>query len=115
MIRSVEELDKLVREVMKGNAEGTVKHANQQAKPIAASAMIRFSANQVRLMGEAFVPLFLAGGGIAHVEKALNGKGEPFYTLRYCRHGINISVTDKDLTTAKALFIKATNQIRGEL
>ncbi len=110
MIRSAEELDKLVREAMK-NTEGNTFPINSKVKRVAASAMIQFTADEIEQMEDSFKVLFCAEGGIARISKYQVGKRKPTYEIRYCRHGINISVTDKCLKTAKALFIQETQQL----
>lgn len=111
MIRSAIELDKLVRKAMKENAEGNNLPHNSQAKHVAASAFIQFSADEIEQMGDLFKDLFRAEDGVTRILKHRTGKRKPTYEIRYCRHGINISVKDKDLKTAKALFIKETQKL----
>lgn len=113
MIRFAEELDKLVYEAGKENVKRNNVLLRTKAKRVAISAAIQFSSDEIEQMGDLFKELFLAGGGVAHILKYQKGKRKPVYEIRYRRHGVNITVVDKDLRTAKELFIKETN--RGDL
>lgn len=74
--------------------------------------MIQFTVDEIEQMGDAFKAIFCADGDVAHISKYQVDNPNPTYEIRYCRHGINISVTDKDLKTAKALFIKETQKLK---
>lgn len=54
----------------------------------------------------------ISGGKVAHVRKKENGS----YEIRYRRDGINISVSSKDIGTAKEKFIKKFTEVttRGQ-
>lgn len=87
----------------------------RQPKYPNASALIKFTAEEINQMSDPFKNLFACYGSVARVLKYLKGKRKVIYEIRYCRHGFNISVTHKDLRTAKALFIKEAVRVCAEL
>lgn len=109
MIRLAEEFDKLVREVMK-NTEGKTSSLNSKVKRVASSALILFSADEIKQMAQPFRSEIKRTGNCAHITKSVNESGYQ-YEIRYRRNGYNITVTHTDLKTAKALFIKETQKL----
>ncbi|HIU61103.1 MAG TPA: hypothetical protein IAB69_00435 [Candidatus Coproplasma excrementigallinarum] len=59
-------------------------------------------------MSKTFKKEFIAGGCVAHIIKRPSGKSGFYYEIRYRRNGYNITVSNKDLKTAKEMFTKAT-------
>ena len=104
MNRIIENFNNLMREALKKSSR-----INPKSKQI--TAMLRFSAYELEQMEDSFKELFCADGGVAYISKYQVGKRKPTYEIRYYRHGINLSVTDKDLKTAKALFIQETHKL----
>ena len=65
------------------------------------SATIKFSKEEVAKMSKSFKKEFIAAGLVAHIIKRPSGKSGFYYEIRYRRNGYNISVSNKDLATAK--------------
>ena len=73
------------------------------------SATVKFTEEEIDMMSKTFKKEFIANGLAAHVIRRPSGKnGGVYYEIRYRRNGYNISVANKDLKVAKALFVKAT-------
>lgn len=93
-----EQVNELI-EKAKETAELAVKE--QKSK-----GFIKFTNRELRRMAEPFRSEFKAKGGTVCVEKTIVND-EPLYKIYYHRNGNDITVSDKDLKTAKKLFIKA--------
>lgn len=74
----------------------------------ALSAAIKFTKEEIRGMSKSFKKEFIANGCVAHVTKRPSGKDGVYYEIRYRRNGYNITVSNKDLSKAKQLFIERT-------
>ena len=70
------------------------------------SSKIIFSQKEINLMPKTFKKEFRANGCTAHVRRRKTSKNCYLYDIRYRRNGYNILVTNKDLETAKRLFIE---------
>ena len=78
------------------------------------SATIKFSKEEVARMSKSFKKEFIAAGLVAHIIKRPSGKSGFYYEIRYRRNGYNISVSNKDLATAKKLFIERTHNLESK-
>ena len=67
---------------------------------------LSFAQKEIDKMPKTFKKEFRADGCAARVRKRLCGKNCYTYTIRYRKNGYNIEVTNKDLETAKQLFIE---------
>ena len=67
---------------------------------------LSFTRKEIDKMPKTFKKEFRADGCSARVRKRLCGKNCYTYTIRYRKNGYNIEVTNKDLETAKQLFIE---------
>ena len=72
----------------------------------AVSSLLHFTQKEITLMPKSFRKEFRADGCTAHVRKRKCGKNSYTYDIRYKKNGYNISVTNKNLETAKKLFIE---------
>ena len=63
------------------------------------------------MMSKTFKKEFIANGLAARVIQRPSGKNGHYYEIRYRRNGYNITVSNKDLKVAKALFVKATRHL----
>lgn len=77
----------------------------------ALSADIKFTKKEVDSMSKTFKKEFIANGCVAHIIKRQSGKNGFYYEIRYRRNGYNITVSNKDLSIAKALFIDKTHRL----
>lgn len=75
------------------------------------SAKIKFTKKEVESMSKTFKREFIANGMAAHIIERPSGKRGVVYEIRYRRNGYNITVSNKHLKTAKALFIEATHNL----
>ena len=82
-----------------------------QRKEKTLSATIKFSKEEGAKMSKTFKKEFIAAGLVAHIIKRPSGKNGFYYEIRYRRNGFNISVSNKDLATAKKLFIERTHNL----
>lgn len=77
------------------------------------SATIKFTKQEVEQMSKTFKKEFIANGCVSHIIIRPSGKLGKIYEIRYRRNGYNISVSNADLSTAKALFIVATKNLQS--
>lgn len=70
------------------------------------SFVLKFTDKEINLMPKTFKKEFRADGCTAHVRKRKVGKKAFSYEIRYRRNGYNITITNKNLDTAKRLFIE---------
>ena len=70
------------------------------------SSKLIFTQKEINLMPKTFKKEFRADGCTAHVRKRKCGKNSYTYDIRYRRNGYNIIITNKNLETAKQLFIE---------
>lgn len=75
------------------------------------SAKIKFTKKEIESMSKTFKREFIANGMAAHIIERPSGKHGSFYEIRYRRNGYDIAVSKKELKTAKALFIEATQNL----
>lgn len=81
------------------------------SKRQALSATIKFTDEEIKGMSKTFKKEFIANGCVAHIIKRPSGKSGFFYEIRYRRNGYNISVSNKNLKTAKRMFAEATTKL----
>ena len=70
------------------------------------SSKIMFSQKEINLMPKTFKKEFRTNGCTAHVRKRKCGKNSYTYDIRYNKNGYSICATNKNLETAKQLFIE---------
>ncbi len=75
------------------------------------SAKIKFTKKEIESMSKTFKREFIANGMAAHIIERPSGKCGVFYEIRYRRNGYDIAVSNKELKTAKAMFIEATQNL----
>lgn len=75
------------------------------------SAKIKFTKKEIESMSKTFKREFIANGMAAHIIERPSGKRGVFYEIRYRRNGYDIAVSNKELKTAKAMFIEATQNL----
>ena len=75
------------------------------------SAKIKFTKKEIDSMSKTFKREFIANGMAAHIIERPSGKHGSFYEIRYRRNGYDIAVSNKELKTAKAMFIEATQNL----
>ncbi len=75
------------------------------------SAKIKFTKKEIDSMSKTFKREFIANGMAAHIIERPSGKRGSFYEIRYRRNGYDIAVSNKELKTAKAMFIEATQNL----
>ena len=75
------------------------------------SAKIKFTKKEIESMSKTFKREFIANGMTAHIIERPSGKRGSFYEIRYRRNGYDIAVSNKELNTARAMFIEATQNL----
>lgn len=75
------------------------------------STTIKFTKKEIDNMSKTFKKEFIAHGMVARIIKRPSGKNGFYYEIRYRRNGYNITVSNKDLKIAKALFIEKTKEL----
>lgn len=75
------------------------------------SSKIKFTKKEIESMSKTFKREFIANGMAAHIIERPSGKHGVFYEIRYRRNGYDIAVSNKQLKTAKAMFIEATQNL----
>ncbi len=75
------------------------------------SAKIKFTKKEIESMSKTFKKEFIANGMAAHIIERPSGKRGVLYEIRYRRNGYDIAVSNKELKTAKAMFIEATQNL----
>ena len=78
----------------------------QENKKAMVSSILQFTQKEVNQMPKTFKKEFRTNGCTAHVRRRKTSKNCYLYDIRYRRNGYNILVTNKDLETAKRLFIE---------
>ena len=78
----------------------------QENKKTMVSSVLQFTQKEINQMPKTFKKEFRANGCTAHVRRRKTSKNCYLYDIRYRRNGYNILVTNKDLETAKRLFIE---------
>lgn len=107
LIRLAGELNSTVLKVME--IEKTAGTPAEKKKAL--SATIKFTDEEIKGMSKTFKKEFVANGCVAHIIKLPSGKSGFFYEIRYRRNGYNISVSNKNLKTAKKIFAEATTKL----
>ena len=107
LIRLAGELNSTVLKVME--IEKTAGTPAEKKKAL--SATIKFTDEEIKGMSKTFKKEFIANGCVAHIIKRPSGKSGFFYEIRYRRNGYNISVSNKNLKTAKRMFAEATTKL----
>lgn len=97
-----QELTALVEKIDRLESTG-----NEREKQ-AISMTLKFTKQEISKMSQTFKKEFIANGLAAHVIKRPSGKSGYYYEIRYRRNGYNITVSNKDLSTAKKMFINET-------
>lgn len=82
-------------------------------KEKALSADIKFTKKEIDNMSKTFKKEFIANGCVAHVIRRTSGKSGFYYEIRYRRNGYNLSAANKDLSVAKAEFVKLTRTLES--
>lgn len=80
-------------------------------KKQALSATIKFTDEEIKGMSKTFKKEFIANGCVAHIIKRPSGKNGIYYEIRYRRNGYNITVSNKNLKTAKKMFVERTMRL----
>ena len=78
----------------------------QENKKTMVSSILQFTQKEINQMPKTFKKEFRTNGCTAHVRRRKTSKNCYLYDIRYRRNGYNILVTNKDLETAKRLFIE---------
>ena len=81
------------------------------SKRKAISATIKFTDEEIKGMSKTFKKEFVANGCVAHIIKRPSGKTGFYYEIRYRRNGYNITVSNKNLKTAKKMFVERTMRL----
>ena len=84
---------------------------NRNSNKKTSSAEIKFTKKEIESMSKTFKREFIANGMAAHIIERPSGKRGIFYEIRYRRNGYDIAVSNKELKTAKAMFIEATQNL----
>ncbi|MDE6504834.1 MAG: hypothetical protein K2L42_03090 [Clostridia bacterium] len=111
VIRLAGELNTVIEKAMEIEKAGTATFPQEKKKTLSAS--IKFTKEEINKMSKTFKKEFIANGCVAHIIKRPSGKSGCYYEIRYRRNGYNITVSDKDLKTAKQLFIEATKNLQS--
>lgn len=107
LIRLANEINSAVLKVIKLEKSGQVP----QEKTKALSATIKFTDEEIKGMSKSFKKEFIANGCVAHITKRPSGKEGVCYEIRYRRNGYNITVSNKNLKTAKKMFVERTMRL----
>ena len=81
------------------------------SKRKAISATIKLTDEEIKGMSKTFKKEFVANGCVAHIIKRPSGKTGFYYEIRYRRNGYNITVSNKNLKTAKKMFVERTMRL----
>ncbi len=103
------ELNAIIQKAMEMENSGSTTFPEQTVKTLSAS--IKFTKQEIDRMSKTFKKEFIGNGCVAHIIKRPSGKTGVYYEIRYRRNGFNISVSNKNLKTAKELFIEATKNL----
>ena len=86
--------------------EGFFNELEKENFFFSSSSPLIFSQKEINKMPKTFKKEFRTDGCTAHVRKRKCGKNSYTYDIRYNRNGYSICVTNKNLETAKQLFIE---------
>ena len=109
IIQLSSQLNNLICKAIEMENAGTL--SLPQEKITTLSAEIKFSKEEIDIMSKTFKKEFIANGCVAHIIKRPSGKNSFYYEIRYRRNGYNLTVGNKDLATAKKLFIDKTKNL----
>lgn len=110
VIQAASTLNSVVMQVMDlEKRTGGVLTGREKQRAISAS--IKFTKDEVKAMSKTFKKEFIANGCVAHITKRPSGKKGVYYEIRYRRNGYNITVSNKDLKTAKQRFVEACSRL----
>lgn len=111
LLQAANELNAAVMKVMEIEFEHGVILNGRKTERKALSATIKFTEQEIKGMSKTFKKEFVANGCVAHIIKRPSGKNGFYYEIRYRRNGYNITVSNKDLKTAKKMFVDGTKQL----
>ncbi len=111
IIRIAGELNSVIQNAMELEKSENYNFSIRKEKR--SSTSIKFTMQEVNQMSKTFKKEFIANGCVSHIIARPSGKNGKIYEIRYRRNGYNISVSNKDLNTAKALFIVATKNLQS--
>lgn len=109
IIQLASQLNDLICKAIEMENAGTLALPQEKTKTL--SAEIKFTKEEIDMMSKTFKKEFIANGCVAHIIKRPSGKNGFYYEIRYRRNGYDITVGNKDLSTAKKLFIEKTKHL----
>ena len=101
---SIEKIKLLLSSLLQSNEKADFDV--QKNTDSSVSSKLIFSQKEIALMPKTFKKEFRTDGCTTHIRKRKIGKNSYTYDIRYRRNGYHICVTNKDLETAKKLFIE---------
>lgn len=111
IVKLASQLNDLICKAIEMENAGTLSLPQEKTKTL--SAEIKFTKEEIDMMSKTFKKEFIANGCVAHIIKRPSGKNGFYYEIRYRRNGYGITVGNKDLSTAKKLFIEKTKQLES--
>ena len=109
IIQLASQLNDLICKAIEMENAGELSLPQEKTKTL--SAEIKFTKEEIDMMSKTFKKEFIANGCVAHIIKRPSGKNGFYYEIRYRRNGYDITVGNKDLSTAKKLFIEKTKYL----
>ena len=109
IIQLANKLNNLICKAIEMENAGELSLPQEKTKTL--SAEIKFTKEEIDMMSKTFKKEFIANGCVAHIIKRPSGKNGFYYEIRYRRNGYVITVGNKDLSTAKKLFIEKTKYL----
>ena len=109
IIQLANKLNNLICKAIEMENAGELSLPQEKTKTL--SAEIKFTKEEIDMMSKTFKKEFIANGCGAHIIKRPSGKNGFYYEIRYRRNGYVITVGNKDLSTAKKLFIEKTKYL----
>lgn len=109
IIQLASQLNDLICKAIEMENAGALSLPQEKTKTL--SAEIKFTKEEIDMMSKTFKKEFIANGCVAHIIKRPSGKNSFYYEIRYRRNGYGITVGNKDLPTAKKLFIEKTKNL----
>ena len=109
IIQLANKLNNLICKAIEMENAGELSLPQEKTKTL--SAEIKFTKEEIDMMSKTFKKEFMANGCVAHIIKRPSGKNGFYYEIRYRRNGYVITVGNKDLSTAKKLFIEKTKYL----
>ena len=107
LIQAAGELNNAVLKAME--LEKTAEPSEEKRRTL--SATVKFTDEEIKGMSKSFKKEFIANGCVAHIIKRPSGKTGFYYEIRYRRNGYNITVSNKNLKTAKKMFVERTMRL----